>query len=290
MTRPTTPIVAILLLALGTALAACGGDGAAPTPTGAQTAAAAATPQATAAPAVESGTLTVFAAASLTDAFKEIGAAFDAAHPGVKTEFNFAGSPTLRTQLEQGAKADVLAVADEPNMQAALDKKLVDSAGSTFVRNTLTIIVPKGNPGDVTAPKDIAKPGLKLVLAQADVPVGKYARESIAKMAADAAFGPTFSTDALANVVSNEPNVKSVVTKIQLGEADAGIVYTTDVTAGVAADIDTIAIPDAYNVIASYPIAVTAEAQRPAAARAFIDYVLSDAGQTILKTYGFSSP
>jgi molybdate transport system substrate-binding protein len=274
----------LLVIAVGFAAiaSACGGDAGATRTS--------VSPSSTATDSIETGTLTVYAAASLTDAFQEIGDAFDAAHAGVHTEFNFAGSPTLRTQLEQGAEADALAVADQPNMQAAVDKKLVDDTGSIFARNKLTIIVPKGNPGGVTAPKDLAKPGLKLVLAQADVPVGKYARESIAKMAADASFGASFSDDALANVVSNEPNVKSVVTKVQLGEADAGIVYTTDVTEGVAGDIETIAIPDAFNVFASYPIAVLAEAKHTAAARALIDYVLSDAGQTILKKYGFLTP
>jgi molybdate transport system substrate-binding protein len=208
----------------------------------------------------------------------------------VHTEFNFAGSPTLRTQLEQGAEADVLAVADQPNMQAALDKKLVSDGGSIFARNKLTIIVPQGNPGGVTEPKDLAKPGLKLVLAQADVPAGKCARDAIAKMAADGSFGERFNEEVTGNIVSNEPNVKSVVTKVQLGEAEAGIVYTTDVTAGVAGDIETITIPDAFNVIASYPMAVLAEAKHGAAARSFIDYVLSDAGQTILRKYGFLSP
>jgi molybdate transport system substrate-binding protein len=274
----------LLVIALGFAViaSACGGDAGAKRTS--------VSPSSAATDSIETGTLTVYAASSLTDAFKEIGDAFDRAHAGVHTEFNFAGSPTLRTQLEQGAEADVLAVADQPNMQAALDKKLVSDGGSIFARNKLTIIVPQGNPGGVTEPKDLAKPGLKLVLAQADVPAGKYARDAIAKMAADGSFGERFNEEVTGNIVSNEPNVKSVVTKVQLGEADAGIVYTTDVTAGVAGDIETITIPDAFNVIASYPMAVLAEAKHGAAARSFIDYVLSDAGQTILRKYGFLSP
>lgn len=235
------------------------------------------------------GTLTVYAASSLTDAFNEIGAAFDAAHTGVTTEFSFTGSPTLRTQLEQGARADILAVADQPNMQAALDKGLVIDAGQTFVRNRLTIIVPKRNPARIMSAADLAKPGTKLVLAQKDVPVGKYARASIASMATDPAFAAGFADSTLGNVVSEEPNVKAVVTKVQLGEADAGIVYATDVTAGVTNDIESIAIPDAYNVTAGYPIAITRDAKHPEIARAFIDFVLSDAGQSILRTYGFLS-
>ena len=184
----------------------------------------------------------------------------------------------------------MLALADEANMQASLDKQLVVDKGQTFVRNGLAIIVPKGNPGNIVAAPDLAKPGIKLVLAQKGVPAGTYARDAIAKMASDAAFGASFDTKALANVVSEEPNVKAVVAKVQLGEADAGIVYVTDVTAGVAADIEMIEIADAFNVIASYPIAVTAEAAHPEAARAFIDYVLSTEGQAILRRYGFLSP
>jgi molybdate transport system substrate-binding protein len=205
----------------------------------------------------------------------------------VDVRFNFAGSPTLRTQIEQGAAADVLATADEPNMQDAYASHLVVDAGQAFAGNTLVIIVPKDNPGHVATPSDLAREGLKLVLAQDGVPAGDYARAAIDKMAGDPAFGPSFSERVLANVVSNEPNVKAVVAKVQLGEADAGIAYATDVTPGVASDVDTVAIPGAYNVVVSYPIAVTTEATRSLTARAFIDYVLSDAGQAILRGYGF---
>jgi molybdate transport system substrate-binding protein len=130
---------------------------------------------------------------------------------------------------------------------------------------------------------------LKLVLAQKDVPVGNYARQALDKFSADAAYGPDFSSKVLANLVSEEANVKAVVTKIQLGEADAGIVYVTDVTAGVSGDITQIDIPDAFNVIASYPIAITKDASRPAAAQVFIDYILSAAGQATLKSFGFTA-
>ena len=249
-------------IAISSIILACGG-GSSATPTAGTTTQTTTAPAIVSAPTLAPGTLTVYAASSLTDAFKEIGTAFDAAHPGITTEFNFAGSPTLRTQLEQGAKADVLAVADEPNMQTALDKQIVGDTGSVFVKNRLAIIVPKSNPANLSSPTDLAKPGLKLVVAAADVPVGTYARNSIDKMAADASFGAGFSQKVLANVVSEEPNVKAVVAKVQLGEADAGIVYSTDVTPGVAGDITKIEIPDAYNVIASYPMAVTTGAAHP---------------------------
>jgi molybdate transport system substrate-binding protein len=278
----------LLAFALTPILFACGDDKPS-TPTAVASSPAAST-VAAAQPTLPAGTLTVFAASSLTDAFKEIGTAFEAAHPGVKVEFQFGGSPTLRTQLEQGAKADVLAVADEANMQAALDKGLVATTGKVFVSNKLTIIVPKSNPGKVATPADLAKPGLKLVLAQKDVPVGKYARDSVTKMAADASFRTGFAEKVAANIVSEEANVKAVVAKVQLGEADAGVVYATDVTAGVVNDITQIAIPDTYNVIASYPIAALKASTHTTSAVAFVDFVVSASGQAILKKYGFQSP
>lgn len=234
-----------------------------------------------------SGKITVFAASSLTYAFKQIAADFRAANPGASVEFNFGGSPALVAQLDQGATADILATADQKNMQAALEKKLVRDAGTPFVKNRLVIIVPKSNPGGITSPKDLAKPGLKLVLAQKDVPVGNYARQSLDKFSADATYGAAFTQSVLANIVSEESNVKAVVTKVQLGEADAGMVYTTDVTSGVAGDITTVAIDDQFNIIATYPIAITKDAGKPDVAQAFIDFVLSEKGQATLKQYGF---
>lgn len=277
--------IAVALIAM--LAAACGDDdNGSATPTTAPvktTQAAAATP--TSAPVT--GKITVFAASSLTAPFNEIGDAFKSANPGAAVEFNFAGSPALRTQLEQGARADVLAVADKPNMQQALDKQLVKDAGEAFARNKLAIAVPKSNSASITTPADLAKPGIKLVLAQKDVPVGNYARQSIDKMAADPAYGADFSTKVLANVVSEEPNVKAVVTQVQLGQADAAIVYVTDISADIQADVTMIPIPDQFNIIAEYPIAITSDASNPAGARAFIDFVLSDAGKAILKEYGF---
>ena len=234
-----------------------------------------------------SGHITVFAAASLIDAFSEVASDFRSTNPDASVDFNFAGSPTLVTQLGQGATADVLATADTTNMRNALDAGSVQDAGKTFAKNALVIVVPKSNPGGVTTPKDLAKPGLKLVLAQEDVPVGNYARQALDKFAASATYGADFNAKVLANVVSEEPNVKAVVTKVQLGEADAGIAYLTDVTSGVSGDIMEIAIPDEFNVIATYPIALTKTPGAPAVAQAFIDYVLSAEGQATLTKYGF---
>jgi molybdate transport system substrate-binding protein len=237
-----------------------------------------------------SGDLTVFAAASLTDSFNEIGEAFEAANGGVDVTFNFAGSPTLRTQLAEGARADVLATADESNMSQALDAGLVVDGGEPFARNGLAIIVPADNPAGIESYLGLANDGLRLVLAAEDVPAGNYARQSIEKMAADPAAGAGFTDRVRANVVSNEPNVKAVVTKVQLGEADAGIAYVTDVTPDVEQDISLIKIPDDMNVIAVYPVAVTTEAAEPEIAAAFIDFILSDEGQAVLRRYEFLGP
>lgn len=275
------------LAALGIALATggCGDNssgGSAPTRNANISAA-----PATATAAVVSGDLVVFAAASLTDAFTEMKAAFETANPGVQITYNFAGSPALRTQLQEGARADIFVAADANNMRQALDARLVADAGTTFTHNRLALIVPANNPAKITVLHDLGNDGVKLVLALAEVPVGRYARESIAKMEADGSFGERFRARVLANLVSEEPNVKAVVTKVQLGEADAGIVYVTDVTEGVAADVKVIGIPDAYNVLATYPVALTAHPTNADAAAAFVAFVLSEEGQAILASFGF---
>jgi molybdate transport system substrate-binding protein len=233
------------------------------------------------------GQLTVFTAASLTDAFKEMGANIEQANPGTKVIFNFAGSPTLRTQLAQGARADVFASADEPNMQGAQKEGTIASEPRLFVRNQLVVIVPEANPARVMQLQDLAKPGVKLVLTNKEVPVGNYSRQALAKMSQDAAFGSEFATRVLANLVSEETNVKQVVAKVQLGEAHAGIVYSSDVTPAVRGAVKVLAIPEPFNVIAQYPIAVVREAPNAPGAQAFIDYVLSPAGQAILTKHGF---
>ena len=234
-------------------------------------------------------TLTVFAASSLTDALKEIGAQFEAQHPGVKVDFNFAGSQLLRQQLEQGAQADVFASANTKEMDAAIKSGLVAAnAPQVFVKNRLTVIVPQDNRAGVTTLVDLAKPGLKIVLAAPNVPVGGYALNTLDKM--NLAYGAAFSPTVLSNVVSYEDNVKQVVAKVQLGEADAGIVYTSDVTPATADQLNTIDIPDAFNVVATYPIAQLKAASQNGLSADFAQLVLSTAGQLILQKWGFSIP
>jgi molybdate transport system substrate-binding protein len=209
------------------------------------------------------------------------------ANPGAKLIFNFAGSPTLRTQLAQGARADVFASADEPNMQGAQLDGTIAGEPRIFARNLLVVITPASSPAGINTLADLAKPNIKLVLANQKVPVGNYSRQALTKMSADPAFGSGFAASVVSNVVSEETNVKQVVSKVQLGEADAGIVYATDVTPAVHGAVKVIDIPAPFNVIAKYPIAAVKDARNAAGAHAFIEYVLSPAGQAALERYGF---
>jgi molybdate transport system substrate-binding protein len=222
------------------------------------------------------GTVSVFAAASLTAAFNALGSSFQGANAGVSMKFNFAGTPTLVTQLEQGASADVFASADTANMDKLKGDGFTAGTPQVFARNKLEIVVAPGNPKGITALADLAKPGVIYITEAPTVPAGKYALLAL-KMA-----GVTVTPKSL------ETDVKSVVGKIELGEADAGIVYTTDVTAA-GSKVTGVPIPDADNVIAIYPIVAVKATNNAAAANAFIAYVLSAAGQAKLQSFGFLS-
>jgi len=251
------------------------------------TVALATTPASTSPAATANGELVVFAAASLTDPFNEIKADLEKANPNLKLIYNFGGSNTLRAQLEQGAKADVFASANQTEMDNVLKGNLVADKGATFVRNRLVVILPKNNPGKVQNLPDLAKAGLKFVTAQKDVPVGGYTLQALDKMSKDPAFGNDFAGKVQANFVSQESNVKQVVSKVQLGEADAGIVYSSDVSAKISPDLLTLEIPDQFNTLATYPIAALKDASNAAAAKVFIAYVLGEKGQAILKKNNF---
>ena len=270
-------LFAFFLTACGTAATTT----AAPVPTMPATAA----PVATSAPAAR--TLTVFAAASLTQAFGDIGKAFEAANPGVTVTLNFAGSQALVTQIQQGAPADVFASASGTNMDTLVTGGFVDKAApQLFLTNILVVILPPSNPANVQTLKDMAKPGLKVILEDPSVPAGKYARQILDNMSKDPTYGTDFGTKVLANVVSNETDVKQVVSKVQLGEADAGIVYISDVVA--APTLKSIEIPANFNVIAKYPIAPLTKSANSDLAAKFITYVLSADGQATLKKWGFT--
>lgn len=232
-------------------------------------------------------TLTVFAAASLTNAFEEIGQAFSAANPGVTVTFSFGGSSTLATQLAEGAPADVFASANNTQMTAARDAGRIDGPDYTFVRNRLVLIVPFDNPAGIESLQDLARPGVQLVLAAPGVPVRDYADTMLDRLAADPDFGEAYREAVMANLASEEDNVRQVAAKVALGEADAGIVYASDVTPDIRDQVIGFNIPDAFNTIATYPIARTNDSAAPEMAQAFIDFVLAEEGQAILQNWGF---
>ena len=249
--------LAAAVAAVALVLAGCGGDD---EPSGGSSAA--------------PGELTVFAAASLTAAFTELGERFTAASGGTKVTFNFAGSQALATQIQQSAPADVFASADTANMDKV--KGLV-GAPQPFASNLLAIVVEKGNPRGVRTLGDLASSDLKVVLAAEEVPAGRYAKQVLDQ--AGVRVQP----------VSQEDNVKAVVTKVSLGEADAGIVYVTDVTAG-GDEVEGVDIPEDENVVATYPIASVKASRAQDQAQAFVDLVLSAEGQRVLEEHGFLPP
>ena len=220
------------------------------------------------------GTISVFAAASLTDSFKALGAYFQEANSGVTVQFNFAGTPTLVTQIEQGAPADVFASADTTNMDKLTTDGFTIGTSQVFAHNQLEIAVAPGNPKGITGLADLAKPGLIYISAGPTVPAGKYALQALAKA------GVTVTPKSL------ETDVKSVVSKIELGEADAGIVYKTDVEAA-SGKVQGVPIPGAYNVVATYPLVAVKGTKNSDVANAFIAYVLSVKGQSTLQSFGF---
>jgi molybdate transport system substrate-binding protein len=223
-----------------------------------------------------SGGLSVFAAASLAGAFNQTARTFETQNPGVRVQFNVAGSATLAAQIQQGAAADVFASADQANMQQLAEAGLVD-VPVTFARNKLEIVVGPGNPKRISGLSDFGRRDLVLVLCAPAVPCGRYAREAFSR--AQIRVSPA----------SQEQDVRSVITRIALGEADAGIVYQTDVRAA-GKSVQGIAIPDELNIVASYPIAVMKQAKNPAAARAFLDFLESGLGQRDLLAFGFLPP
>jgi len=234
----------------------------------------------------EDGNVTVFAAASLTDAFEAIEQELEAASPNLSITYNFGGSQALVTQLEEGAQADVFASANMAQMEAAIEANLVADAPVPFVHNRLAIVTPADNPADIEGPADLGKEGTLLVLAQSEVPAGRYARESVCLMATESApYGSDFVERVAANVVSEEEDVRDVLAKVALGEADAGIVYVSDAVAA-GDQVHVVDIPDEVNVVATYPVAVLAEGDQ-ALGSAFVTYLLSEEGQALLERNGF---
>lgn len=233
-------------------------------------------------------TISVMAAASLSEAFTEMGALFEDEHPNVEVELNFAGSQQLAQQLTQGAVADVYASANQKQMDEVIRAgRVIKQDVIIFALNRLVVIYPRDNPGGIQEIRDLTRPGLKLVFAASEVPVGQYSLEFLDKANQDEGFEADFKKNVLANIVSYEENVKAVLTKVALGEADAGIVYTSDVTGNVNNQVGQIPILDAHNVIAVYPIAHIKDSPQNDTAQAFVKLVLSSKGQALLKQHGF---
>jgi molybdate transport system substrate-binding protein len=239
----------------------------------------------------QSTKLTVYAAASLTDAFNQTGQAFGANNSGVTVAFNYAGSQVLATQIKQGATADVFASADQKNMKTVQDAGLMNNSSVVvFAENKLAIIVPTANPANVTSLADLAKPGVKLDIENSSVPAGNYSLQMLAKASNNSTYGSGFERSVLANVVSQETNVNDVVTKVALGQADAGLVYKSDVPAAYQSKVQVITIPDSVNVLAHYYIGVVSASSNAQQAQNFINFVTSPGGQAILSSYGFIIP
>lgn len=232
--------------------------------------------------------LVVFAAASLRDAIEAAAATYSEATPGVTIRVSADSSATLRTQIEQGAHADVFLSADTKNPQTLVDAGLTDGSSVAFAGSTLTIIVPTANPAGIESPEDLARAGVKVVAAGDDVPITAYASRLIDRLAASDGYPAGFAAAVAANVVSQEENVKAIVTKIALGEGDAGIVYVTD--ARGRDDVTMIPVPNDVNVAATYAGVVVKSSADVAAAHALLDWLAGPDGQALLGAFGFRPP
>ena len=231
--------------------------------------------------------LVVFVAASLTDAFREIAADFEAANPGVEVVLNLAGSQRLRAQLEHGAKADLFAPADREHGKAIVAAGLSRGEPVDFALNRLAVIVSRAAEGSGDA-RSLGDPGMRVVLAHAAVPVGRYTREMLVKLESEPGFPEDFAERVTANVVSEEPNVRRVAQKVALGDADMGVVYHTDaVSPDIAPSVRVAPVPAEANVAARYPVVLLKDGREPETASRFVEYLLPGAGQGALARYGF---
>lgn len=232
--------------------------------------------------------LSVFAAASLSEAFRAMAAEYESTHQGEKITFNFAGSQQLVQQIAEGAPVDIFASANMKQMNEAIKSGRIDSASvRVFAHNRLVVACPKKNSAGIRSLHDLSAPDLKIVLADKAVPAGQYALEFLEKCDRNAAFDSSFKQRVMNNVVSYEENVEAVLSKIILGEADAGIVYASDISNNAGQRVDAIEIPEALNVAATYPIAVVRHAPSREQAVTFVQYILSGEGQRTLARFGF---
>jgi molybdate transport system substrate-binding protein len=230
--------------------------------------------------------LTVFAAASLNKVFPQIAAAFRQSHPGVTLTFNFAGTDTLTTQIEQGAPADVFAGASTKYGDELSGRGLIDTP-QIFATNALVVVVPADDPAHIASLRDLTKPGVKLVIGDATVPIGAYTRKVLGNL--EAAYGAGYSAKVTKNVVSEALDVTSILTSVSLGNADAGFVYVTDARSA-GGRVKSIALPAAAQAVASYPIAVVKASHDGSLARQFTTFMMGSQAQAILRAAGFAAP
>ena len=279
-----TARISASIAALAVVLAACS-SGATPAPSAsAPSAAASVVAQAAAAP----GGLTIYAAASLKAVLAKVKTAYEAANPGTALSISTDSSSALETKIEQGAPADVFLSADTANPQKLIDKGLAAGSLTKFAGNLLTVIVPTANPAGILTPADLARSGVKVIAAGDTVPITKYATQFVANLARQPGYPADFVARYTANVVSHEDNVAAVVSKIGLGEGDAGIVYVTD--ARTSTKVTTIAVPDVANVMATYAGVVVEASTNGAAAQAFLTWLAGPDGQANLASFGFLRP
>ncbi|MFE7588099.1 molybdate ABC transporter substrate-binding protein [Kitasatospora sp. NPDC057512] len=272
--RLAVATTAVLVLGLG--VSACGSDGGKSSGSTASSNTSANASAAAGGVPKASGTITVFAAASLKETFTELGKKFEAANPGAKVTFNFGGSSSLATSINSGAPADVFAAASPATMKTVTDAGGASGQPTTFVRNTLTIAVPKGNPKHITGLKDLTASGVKVALCAKEVPCGAAAQTALKAAGVDL------------TPVTLEQDVKGALTKVELGEVDASLVYRTDVRAD-AAKIDGVDFPEADKAVNDYPIAALAKAPNKDGAAAFVAYVQSPEAKQVLTAAGFQA-
>ncbi len=289
--RPAVLVGAAALLgSLALGLAACSSGASPPGGQPASSSGAAGVPATgpAGAPAARPADLTIFAAASLADAVAQAATAYESAHPGTTLTLATGASSTLATQVEEGAPVDVFLSADAANAQRLVDGGLADGSAVAFAANELTVIVPADNPAGIATPADLANPHVRIVAAGDAVPVTKYARQLVANLAAQRGYPPGFAAAYDANVVSREDTVRAAAAKVELGEADAAIVYATD--AAASSNVMSVPVPDAANVRATYLGVVVQGSAHPAAARAFLAWLAGTSGRAILAGLGFLPP
>jgi molybdate transport system substrate-binding protein len=274
----------VVISILAIVLAACSTSGSLPS----ASASGAASPSTGASPGPSGAALTIYGAASLKAALTRAKSAYETANPGTTLTISTDASSALETQIEQGAPADVFLSADTTNPRKLVDDGLAAGDAVPFAGNKLTIVVPIADPAGITSPMDLARPGVKVIAAGDTVPITKYATQLVGNLAREAGYPADFVARYVGNIASKEDNVAALLSKVALGEGDAGIVYVTD--AKGSDKVTTIDVPDSANVPAAYDGVVVKASQNPVAAKAFLDWFAGPDGQAILRDLGFLPP